>query len=63
MAKADQNNLRRSARESTRQERKEQPKTGGASGTPEEASAEAAEIKARKRLGKTGKHTSEDSSV
>jgi hypothetical protein len=60
MAKADQNNLRRSTRESTRQQRQEQPKVGGASGTEEDVSPKAAEVKARKRFGKTEKHTTED---
>jgi hypothetical protein len=60
MARADQNNLRRSARESTRQQRKEQPTVGGASGTEEDASPKTAEVKARKRHGKTEKHSSDD---
>lgn len=60
MAKADQNDLRRSALESRRQQRKEQPKVGGASGGQGDTSAKAATTKARKRLGKTEKHTHED---
>jgi hypothetical protein len=60
MARADQNNLGRSARESARQQRHEQPRVGGASGTEEEASPKIAEVKARKRHGKTEKHTGDD---
>jgi hypothetical protein len=60
MARADQNNLRRSTRESTRQQRQEQPRVGGASGTEEDASPKTAEVKARKRHGKTEKHTGDD---
>jgi len=60
MAKADRNNLRRSARESSRQQRNEQPKVGGASGAEEDVSPETAAVKARKRHGKTGKHTGDD---
>ena len=60
MAKADQNDLRRSAIESNRQQRKEQPKVGGASGSEPDASPKAAAVKAKKRLGKTEKHTHED---
>jgi hypothetical protein len=60
MAKADQNNLRGSWREEKRQQRQEQPEVPGASGGPEDTSAEAATAKARKIRGKTQKHTSED---
>jgi hypothetical protein len=60
MAKADQNNLRRSGREEKRQQRQEQPEVTGASGGPEDTSAEAATVKARKIRGKTQKHTNED---
>ena len=62
MARADQNNLRRSGREAARQQRDEQPDVPGATGTEEDTSAKAAEIKALKRRGKTEKHTSEDTS-
>jgi hypothetical protein len=60
MARADKNDLHRSAIESRRQQRKEQPPVGGATGTRDDTSPKAAEIKARKRRGKTEKHTSED---
>jgi hypothetical protein len=60
MAKADQNNLRRSGLEDKRQQREEQPKVPGASGSPEDTSPGAAAIKARKVRGKTQKHTSDD---
>ena len=60
MARADQNNLRRSKIELERQQRKEQPNVPGATGNPGKASPDAAETRARKRLGKTEKHTSED---
>lgn len=60
MAKADQNNLRRSGREENRQQRQEQPEVPGASGSPEDTSAETATVKARKIRGKTQKHTSDD---
>jgi hypothetical protein len=60
MAKADQNNLRRSGLEEKRQQRQEQPEVPGASGGPEDTSAKAATVEARKIRGKTQKHTSED---
>jgi hypothetical protein len=60
MARADQNNLHRSGFEAKRQQRSEQPEVGGARGNPEDSSPKAAEIKARKRRGKTEKHTSDD---
>jgi hypothetical protein len=63
MARADQNNLRRSGMESRRQQRQEQPKVGGASGVEQDDSPEAARVKARKRHGKTEKHTHEDAST
>ena len=62
MARADQNNLRRSGREAGHQQRDEQPDVPGATGTEEDTSPKAAEIKALKRRGKTEKHTSEDTS-
>lgn len=60
MAKADQNNLHRSGLEDKRQQREEQPEVPGASGSPDDTSARAAAIKARKVRGKTQKHTSDD---
>jgi hypothetical protein len=63
MARADQNNLHRSGLDEARQQRHEQPQVPGASGNEEDSSAEAAEVSARKRLGKTGKHTSDDSTL
>jgi len=60
MARADRNNLHRSAIDTERQQRREQPKVPGATGTPDDVSPEAAEVKARKRRGKTEKHTAED---
>jgi hypothetical protein len=60
MARADSNNLKRSGIDSERQQRQEQPDVPGATGTPDDASPEQAEIRARKRLGKTEKHTSDD---
>lgn len=59
MARADQNNLHRSRIEMDRQQRQEQPEVPGATGAPDDVSPKAAEIKARKRLGKTEKHTKE----
>jgi hypothetical protein len=60
MARADRNSLHRSAIDTERQQRREQPKVPGATGTPDDVSPKAAEIKARKRRGKTEKHTAED---
>ncbi len=60
MAKADQNNLRRSGREEKRQQRQEQPEVPGASGSSEDTSAKAATVNAQKVRAKTQKHTSED---
>jgi hypothetical protein len=60
MANADRNNLHRSGFEDKRQQRQEQPEVPGATGAPEDTSPRAAEVKARKRLGKTRKHTSDD---
>jgi hypothetical protein len=60
MARADRSSLQRSRIESDRQQRQEQPEVPGASGTPDDTSPEAAEVRARKRRGKTAKHTSED---
>jgi hypothetical protein len=61
MARADKNNLHRSGMDEARQQRHEQPKVAGASGADEDTSPKTAEVNARKRLGKTGKHTSDDS--
>ena len=60
MARADQNNLHRSRIEMDRQQRQEQPEVPGASGAPNDTSPKAAEVKARKRRGKTRKHTRDD---
>ena len=60
MARADQNNLHRSGIHTQRQQRDEQPKVPGATGVEDDASPKAAEVKARKRRGKTEKHTSDD---
>ncbi len=61
MARANRNTLPKSSIELDRQQRQEQPDVPGATGTPEDTSPEAAEVKSRKRHGKTGKHVSEDS--
>ena len=60
MARANRNTLHRSRIDMDRQQRQEQPDVPGASGTPEDDSPQAAEMKARKRRGKTEKHVSED---
>ena len=60
MARADRNSLHRSAIDTERQQRREPPKVPGATGTPDDVSPKAAEVKARKRRGKTEKHTAED---
>jgi len=60
MARANRNTLPKSRIEMDRQQRQEQPDVQGATGTPEENSPRAAEVKARKRRGKTEKHVSED---
>jgi hypothetical protein len=52
--------LSRSGMEAKRQQRSEQPDVPGASGSPDDSSPKAAEIKARKRRGKTQKNTSDD---
>jgi hypothetical protein len=59
MARADQNNLRRSGIDADRQQRDEVPEVPGATGSSEDRSPEAARTKATKRVGKTDKHTSE----
>jgi hypothetical protein len=60
MAQADRKTLGRSTRETERQQRQDMPDVPGASGSPDDTSPEAAAEEARKRLGKTGKHTSDD---
>jgi hypothetical protein len=60
MARARENSLRRSRIVMDRQQRGEQPIVPGATGTPDDHSEKAAETKARKRRGKTEKHTSDD---
>jgi hypothetical protein len=60
MARADRNTLHRSRIDMERQQRREQPKVPGATGTPDDVSPKAAKVKSRKRRGKTEKHTGED---
>ena len=60
MPRADRNTLRHSRIELDRQQREEQPQVPGATGAPDETTPRAAEVKARKRRGKTEKHTSDD---
>ena len=60
MARADKNNLHRSRIEADRNQRQEEPAVAGASGNEEEHTPEAAEVRARKRLGKTERHTGDD---
>jgi hypothetical protein len=60
MARAKRNSLRRSSIDTDRQQRQEQPEVPGATGTPEYVSPKVAEVKARKRRGKTEKHISDD---
>lgn len=60
MARAERNSLKRSSIEAERQQRREQPEVPGATGGPGDFSPKAAEVKARKRRGKTEKHTSDD---
>jgi hypothetical protein len=60
MAQAKKNTLRKSRIEMDRQQRQEQPEVPGASGIPEDASPKAAEVRARKRHGKTEKHIRDD---
>jgi hypothetical protein len=43
-----------------RQQRQEQPEVAGATGTPEDVPPKVAEVKARKRRGKTEKHVGDD---
>jgi hypothetical protein len=60
MAHAERNTLRRSKIELERQQRDQQPDVPGAAGGMDDVSPEAAAEKARKRRGKTSKHTSDD---
>ena len=60
MARADKHDLHRSRIEMDRQQRQEDPIVEGAFGRDDDTSAEAAEVKARKRLGKTELHTHDD---
>jgi hypothetical protein len=60
MAHAKRNTLRRSTIETERQQRQEQPLVPGASGAPEDSSAHAAAVKARRTRGKTNKNVRED---
>jgi hypothetical protein len=60
MARADKHDLHRSRIEMDRQQRQEEPIVEGAFGGEDDSSPEAAEIKARKRLGKTEQHTHDD---
>jgi hypothetical protein len=63
MARANKNTLHRSGIEAARQQRRELPNVQGATGAPDDDSPKAAEIKARKRRGKTEKNTSEDTAI
>lgn len=60
MPRAAKNTLRKSRIEMDRQQRQEQPDVPGATGSPEDVSPRAAEVKSRKRRGKTAKHISDD---
>lgn len=60
MAHAKRNTLRRSAIETERQQRQEQPVVPGASRAPEDSSTRTAAVMARRRLGKTNKNVRED---
>ncbi len=60
MAHADRNSLRPSKIELERRQREEQPEVPGATAAPEDVTPEAAGERARKRRGKTEKHTSDD---
>ena len=61
MAQANRKSLGRSTRETERQQRQEVPTVPGATGRQDTPSPLEAVEQARKRLGKTGKHTSDDS--
>ena len=60
MARADKNDLNRSRIESERNQREEQPTVAGAEGGLGDHSPEAAEQAARRRVGKTRRHTGDD---
>jgi hypothetical protein len=60
MAQANRRSLGRSTRDAERQQRQDAPVVDGATGSAEDHSEDAAAEKARKRLGKTEKHTSDD---
>ena len=60
MAHANRNTLHRSKLQLERQQREVEVPVPGATGSTEDVSAEAAAEKARNRLGKTEKHTSDD---
>jgi hypothetical protein len=60
MARADKNNLHRSGIEADRQQRQQEPAVAGAHGNEEEHTPEAAEVRARKRAGKTKRHSHDD---
>jgi hypothetical protein len=60
MPNAGKNSLNRSGADAARQQRQEQPEVPGATGKPDDDSPEAALAAARKRRGKTRKHTSDD---
>jgi hypothetical protein len=60
MARADKNNLHRSRIEADRQQRRQEPAVAGAHGKEEEHTPEAAEVRARKRVGKTERHSRDD---
>jgi hypothetical protein len=60
MAQAKRKSLGRSTRDTDRQQRHEMPTVPGATGRPDDRSPAAAVERARKRLGKTQKHTSDD---
>jgi hypothetical protein len=61
MAQANRKTLARSTRDTERQQRLEMPTVPGATGRPDDHSPRAADEHARKRLGKTQKHTRDDS--
>jgi len=60
MSQANRKSLGRSTRETERQQRHEMPTVPGASGVQDDHAPKAAVEHARKRLGKTEKHTSDD---
>ena len=60
MAQADRKTLGRGTPETEPQQRHDMPDVPGASGSADDDSPDAAAERARKRLGKTEKHTSEE---